>query len=103
GLPHELLDIPIAVGMNAAECDRAWAEDVCLRLAVHPDFNVRGNAILGLGHIARTCRALSAGKVFEILENALVDPHPYVRGHAHSAASDVHQYLGVVIKGYEPS
>ena len=102
GLPDELLYVPIVVGMNAADCDRMWAEDVCLRLVDHVHFNVRGNAVLGLGHIARTCGALSAERVFPVLERALDDPHPYVRGHAESAASEVRQYLGVVINGYEP-
>jgi len=102
GLPDELLYAPIVVGMNAADCDRLWAESICLRLADHPHFNVRGNAVLGLGHIARTCRALTAETAFPVIERGLQDPHPYVRGHADNAASDVHIYLGLLVKGFEP-
>ena len=42
--------------------DRDWAEDVCARVAMHSHFNVRGNAILGLGHIARVQRRFSAAR-----------------------------------------
>jgi len=59
GEPSELLFVPIVVGMNADQCEREWAEGICFQLARHPNFNVRGNAILGLGHIAHTCRALN--------------------------------------------
>jgi hypothetical protein len=52
--PDELLYVPIVVGMNAASREPGWAEEICLALAQHPHFNVRGNAILGMGHIART-------------------------------------------------
>ena len=57
GEPMELLYVPIAVGMNADAFEKGWAEEQCLSLAEHPHFNVRGNALLGLGHIARVCRA----------------------------------------------
>jgi hypothetical protein len=33
--------------------NREWGEGVCARLANHEHFNVRGNAILGFGHLAR--------------------------------------------------
>jgi hypothetical protein len=103
GVPEELLYVPIVVGMNAADVDREWAEKICLSLATHPDSNVRGNAILGFGHIARTCRYLSKNEIFPVIEKALNDPSEYVRGHAENAACDVHQYLGKVIKGYDTS
>jgi hypothetical protein len=102
GLPEELLFIPNVVGMNAASCDRLWAENICLRLADHKDPNVRGNAVLGLGHIARTCRALSSDKALSAIERALADPDPYVRGQADCAADDVRQYLGVVVARCPP-
>ena len=56
--PDELLHVPIVVGTNAPACEQSWVEEVCLRLCEHPHFNVRGNAVLGLGHIACTCREL---------------------------------------------
>ena len=49
--PEELLRVVLAVALHAQ--DLAWASEVCLQLARHQHFNVRGNAILGLGHLAR--------------------------------------------------
>ncbi|WP_345534171.1 HEAT repeat domain-containing protein [Viridibacterium curvum] len=100
-IPEELLYVPIVVGMNAPDCERTWCEEKCLALVSHPDFTVRGNAILGLGHIARTCRALDIEKAVPAIQTALNDPHPYVRGHADSAACDLQVYLGYVVPGYD--
>lgn len=99
GDPEELLYVPIVVGMNAHDCDRKWAEEICLALADHPHFNVRGNAILGFGHIARTRRALNTAAVVPVIAAALQDDHDIVRGHAASAAEDLDTYLGVVVPG----
>lgn len=95
--PDELLYVPIVVGMNAADCKREWVEDICLRLAKHEHFNVRGNAILGLGHIARTCRELNAVAAVPVIAAAFDDPHDFVRGHAESAAEDLEIYLGLIV------
>ncbi|ALV09194.1 HEAT repeat domain-containing protein [Roseateles depolymerans] len=103
GDPSELLYVPIVVGMNAADCEQAWAEGVCFSLAGHQDFNVRGNAILGLGHIARTCRTLNLERAVPLIAKALADPHDYVRGQADSAACDLQLYLGVAVPGYDTS
>jgi hypothetical protein len=100
GEPSELLYVPILVGMNADASDFQWAQDICFKLASHADFNVRGNAILGLGHIARTCRKLDTGRAVPLVSGALADGHEYVRGHAEDAASDFHAYLGVLVPGY---
>ena len=101
GDPSELLYVPIVVGMNAADCRREWAEAICFNLAEHPDFNVRGNAVLGLGHIARTCRELNLAQAVPLISRALFDPHEYVRSHADGAACDLHLYLGVIVNGYD--
>lgn len=101
GDPAELLYVPIVVGMNAADCERGWAEQICVSLATHEDFTVRGNAILGFGHIARTCRALNTAQIVPIIANALDDAHEYVRGHANNAAMDLHLYLGEIVPGYD--
>jgi hypothetical protein len=97
GDPGELLYVPIVVGMNAPDCDRGWAEEICFRLAAHPNFNVRGNAILGLGHIARTCRALNLERTIPIISHALTDQDPFVRGQAEGAADDLKVFLGVSV------
>lgn len=76
GAPDELLHVPVAVSLDPPDC--AWAQDVCLRLAAHPHFNVRGNAVLGFGHLARTCGVLDEARVRPLVEAALRDPHEYV-------------------------
>lgn len=101
GESSELLYVPIVVGMNADCLDVKWAQDICFRLAGHVDFNVRGNAILGLGHIARTCRELDVEQAVPLIAGALIDNHEFVRGHAESAACDLHIYLGVLVPGYD--
>lgn len=101
GIPEELLYVPIVITMDPPDC--AWAESICLTLAEHPHFNVRGNAILGFGHLARTCRRLDLAAVAPVVAAALHDEHEYVRGHAEDAAGDILRYLRVHIPGYVSS
>lgn len=103
GDPEELLYVPIVVGMNADMCEPGWAEKICLQLAGHEHFNVRGNAVLGLGHIARTCRTLNLDLAVPVIAEAMHDPHDFVRGHALSAAEELNTYLGVKVPGYVES
>lgn len=91
-LADELLHVPLRVSLDPPDC--AWAQDVCLRLASHPHFNVRGNAVLGFGHLARTCGALDEARVKPVVEAALRDPDAYVRGQADAAAGDIEHFLG---------
>jgi len=74
--------------------DAAWAEDLCLRLAMHPHFNVRGNALLGLAHIARLHGRLDRARAEPALKAGLSDANDYVRGQADAAAGDVEHFLG---------
>lgn len=97
--PDELLHVPILVGMDPPEC--AWAQEICIRLASHPHSNVRGNAVLGLGHLARTCGALDEPRVRPLLESALRDHDPFVRGQADAAAGDAEHFLGWRVEGFE--
>jgi hypothetical protein len=53
--------------------DAAWAEDVYVRLAAHENENVRGNAILGFGHIARIHGQLTEARVRPLIESAFED------------------------------
>lgn len=95
--PDELLHVPIAVSLDPPEC--AWAQETCIRLASHPHANVRGNAVLGFGHLARTCGALDEPRVLPLVESALRDPEEYVQGQAYAAASDLEHFLGWRIEG----
>ncbi|MDZ4778110.1 MAG: hypothetical protein SGJ23_15115 [Alphaproteobacteria bacterium] len=90
--PGELLNVAIAVSLDPPDC--AWAERICIRLAAHSVANVRGNAILGFGHLARVCGALDEARVRPLIDAALDDPSDYVRGQAHAAADDLAHFLG---------
>lgn len=103
GNPDELIYVPIVIGMNAPDCDRAWAEEICRSLSSHQHFNVRGNAVLGFGHIARTCRALNLAVAAPIIAHALNDPDDFVRGQAECAAEDIQTYLNVSLRGDQTS
>ncbi len=96
--PAELYVVPISVSMYLE--DLAWSQGVCVRLSTHRDATVRGNAVLGFGHLARRFRKLDERVVRPIIENALLDADPYVRGQAHDAADDVTHFLGWKVKGY---
>jgi hypothetical protein len=89
--PEDLLIVVLSAALYSD--DQRWAEDICLKLSKHEHFNVRGNAILGFGHIARIHRRLDQRKVQPVLEAALKDPSDYVRGQADVAADDVEFFL----------
>jgi hypothetical protein len=73
--------------------DPEWAESVCLYLAAHQHPSVRGNAVLGFGHLSRLHGSLDEPKVKPVIESALHDPDAYVRGQAECAADDVEHFL----------
>ncbi|WP_408950985.1 hypothetical protein [Lysobacter sp. Hz 25] len=100
GLPEELLYVPIVIGMDPPDC--GWAEAICLSLVGHPDFNVRSNAVLGLGHLARTCRRLDLAAAVTAIAAGLHDENAHVRGQADNAADDLLHYLGVRVPGHVP-
>lgn len=88
--PEELLRAVLAVALHSE--DGEWATSVCMRLASHRHVSVRGNAILGLGHLARRCGRLDAA-ARDIIETGLRDADPYIRGQAEAAADDVQHFL----------
>jgi hypothetical protein len=94
--PDELLTAVLSAALYGR--DRQWAQSVCRRLASHDHSNVRGNAILGFGHLARIHGRLEPSVVLPIIEAALVDQDDYVRGQAVAAAEDVELYLGWSVK-----
>lgn len=75
--PTELLYAVLSATLHSD--DPVWTEGVCLRLAKHEHFNVRGNAILGFGHIARIHQQLDKKRVKPVIEAALKDESDYVR------------------------
>lgn len=94
--PDELLHIPIALSMDPPEGEHpGYAEAICLQLAEHSNGNVRGNALLGFGHLARTAGIIrDEPRVRALIEAGLADPDDYISGQADSAASDLEHFLG---------
>ncbi len=80
----------ISVGLHAS--DVCSAQVACLRLSNHPHENVRGNALLAIGHLARRFGSLDE-TAKAVVEAGLSDPSGYVRGQADSAADDCEHYL----------
>ncbi|MEF8710523.1 MAG: hypothetical protein V5B38_17480 [Candidatus Accumulibacter propinquus] len=98
GDAREIRYVPVSVGLEAPACGPEWAENICLALARHADEYVRGNALLGLAHLARTCRAVSSRQaVVEAVTAGLCDQSRYVRGHALDAADDLQIFAGIVL------
>jgi len=89
--PEDLWRAVIAVSMH--DEDWKYAQDLCVRLSRHRHFNVRGNAVLGFGHIARVHQKLDREVVSPIIEAALKDEEEYVRDHARSARDDTELFL----------
>jgi hypothetical protein len=90
--PEELLVAVLSAALYGS--DLGWAESVCAKLASHEHFSVRGNAILGFGHLARIHGRLDRPVALPIIEAGLGDSHEYVRGQAEAAADDVEHFLG---------
>lgn len=80
---------------------RIWSEHICVLLSGHRCPRVRGNAILGFGHLARIYRYLNRRLVQPIIEAGLKDSEFVVREQADAAASDVEWYLGWRLFGRE--
>lgn len=93
--PQELHSLVIGVALYAPDFE--WAQNICIRLATHDDPFVRGNAVLGFGHLARRFRKQDHEAVRPLLKLALLDTSEYVRGQAVSAKDDVEAFLGWVI------
>jgi hypothetical protein len=73
--------------------DRDLAENCCVRLSRHRNAMVRGNAMLGFGHLARRFGRLDAHRVKRLVETGLHDGSEYVREQARSAAEDLKTFL----------
>ena len=90
--PIELQDVVLDVALESDDGD--WAEHCCARLAKHRNAVVRGNAIAGLGHLARRFGHLNERRVKRLIEIGLFDRNEYVRDKALSAADDIETFLG---------
>jgi len=87
----ELLLMVLSVALHSDDFEHA--EDFCLQLSNHEHFNVRGNAIQALRHIARIHGKLNENKIKPIIENALKDKDEFVRGNADDTKDDTELFL----------
>ena len=87
----------IALAIYDGDRDRTAA--FCLRHATHPDPNVRGCAMTGLGHLSRRFRGFSdPAAIASALTQALSDRDASVRGHADDAADEFEHFAGGQIR-----
>ncbi len=96
--PETLSRMVVAVSMH--DDDYVFARSICRQLVANENATVRGNTILGLGHLARRFRRLDATDQ-GIIENGLRDPDNHVRGQAWAAAEDVSHFLGWKVTGFD--
>ena len=89
--PIELMDLITEVALSAEEND--WAQACCAQLSRHRNAEVRGNAVMGFGHLARRFGQLDPHRVKRIVERARRDGHEYVREKGQSAADDLATFL----------
>lgn len=82
----------IGVALHSPSADSA--AQLCLEAAGSSHPILRGNAILGLGHLARRFGSLERASVERVLVAALSDSESYVRGQASTAADDIQHFLG---------
>jgi hypothetical protein len=94
--PAELLLVAISVGLYSD--DLPWAEQFSLRLAAHPHFNVRGNAVLAFGHLARRFRMLQQSASVDVVRRGLADPDRFVRRQAEAAADDIEWFAKIPVR-----
>jgi hypothetical protein len=90
--PEELCRAVVRVALHG---DPNWAEDFLTRFALHVDPTVRGNAVLGFGHLARLHGKLDLARVLPIVSAALADPDPHVHAQAECARDDIEHFLSI--------
>lgn len=86
GNTDELKRLLISVSLHSQ--DQVYAERLCAMCSTHADEEVRGNAIIGLGHIIRRFGFLTESSK-QIIKLSLMDESAYVRSHSYSAQEDV--------------
>ena len=82
------------IALSLADPDLAWTTAVLMRFTTHASPTIRGNALLGFGHLARRFRSLpGAALVRAAIAAGLADADAFVRGQADSASDDLASFL----------
>lgn len=89
-LLEELLYLPLSVGMFHQ--DWRVAQNICLRVADHPNANVRANAVMGLAHTARTKGKLEKRLVKPVVLKELRENSAF-RGTILDAIEDINMFM----------
>lgn len=85
----------IATALRSAalyDADRAYVEDLIVRLIRHRELWVRGVSASAAGHAARIHRTLSTDKIVPLIEALLENPQ--TRGKVEDALDDIQTFLG---------
>ena len=89
------------IGLAFYEEDYDFALRMILLCTEHSDSNVRGNAILCLGHLARIHKRLPVDPIVSIVLNGIVDVDEYVRGQAYPAKDDIELFIPGFVKEFK--
>lgn len=73
---NELSLLSISTALNCTDLD--WAEHICIKLSMHENNQVRGNAILSFGHLARIFGVLNDPRIIDIVKQGLCSENKYV-------------------------
>ena len=90
GTQEDLMLLPLSLGEYFP--DWKFAQDLCLELAGHEDAAIRGNAVLGLGYIARTKGRLEKHLVKPIILRELRENLAY-KWRVEDAIQDINLFL----------
>ena len=88
---EKLIYIPLFASLYYE--DRDFAEEICIKLANHPDDNIRANAIEGFEHIARIDGKLDIEIIKPIIEIGLKDKNDFVRDKSEWTRDATKQYF----------
>ena len=84
---EEVLGATIEIALGSS--DPIWATECLIRLAQHPDTDVRGNAMIGFAHLAGRFEDFEKEKALPVLEAGLQDLKPHVREQAEAALGEL--------------
>ena len=92
GAGDRLAEALVGLVLESTDLDYAYGIVTRSEIVNHRDPGVRGIAVLCLGHLARIHRRIPEEPTVSLIEKAFDDEHAFVRGHAHSAVSDVQMF-----------